>query len=522
MAVQYVYRLGVTAVTDVGSPEGVTLQDRYAAILQYQQAWTCSNIPQRMQDPAPGSHYLAHSNGVFVYAVQDSANSLALKLHRPGSACTGLPELTFLCSAWKSMLDPISLFSARFTVNLSEDLLVITRLSDDRTEYLHHFVSISRDCYPHPVAAPSILRAPRRTRQRHAITYLKEGLDILSDLVAWGHRVAWGNIPFLFDDEEYCYLQPRMEVLVRNWKTGAVVWRYQSNQIISYHLIDRHHILITQHDGIHVFALDPDHSEPEPPVYTMTQAELLHLRVPTFKLPAVQRAGLFKSFLDIPRNHPDDRPLIRPDPAHSLLAMCMPVHVAIGSEYDKIVQTKSLVFLVSLATIRGYLARRHSKTGSAQLGRSLVLSWDDWGPAGARVVTADNVDASELSIATHGSRCVLTILSTPLNVANLVLIDAHPWAQQFHSCGQSVTLQTLRQHDNYGVKVVDSTDVHSMLTLSTSERPRKTWKPKSVILEGRFPCWMAWYTAPLETRYRNNHTVLTGEEVVIVRKARGV
>ncbi|RPD53296.1 hypothetical protein L227DRAFT_403334 [Lentinus tigrinus ALCF2SS1-6] len=101
------------------------------------------------------------------------------------------------------------------------------------------------------------------------------------------------------------------------------------------------------------------------------------------------------------------------------------------------------------------------------------MPWDDWGRAGARVVTAGNVDLFDLSIATHGSRCVLTVLSTPLNVANLVLIDAHPWAQQCHGRGASVTLQTLRHAGYHGVKVVDSTDVHSMLTLSTSVRPGK-------------------------------------------------
>ncbi|RPD53280.1 hypothetical protein L227DRAFT_403017 [Lentinus tigrinus ALCF2SS1-6] len=55
-------------------------------------------------------------------------------LHRPGSACTGLPELTFLCVAWKVILDPISLSAARYTVDLSEDLLVITLPGDARNE----------------------------------------------------------------------------------------------------------------------------------------------------------------------------------------------------------------------------------------------------------------------------------------------------------------------------------------------------------------------------------------------------
>ncbi|RPD53286.1 hypothetical protein L226DRAFT_614584 [Lentinus tigrinus ALCF2SS1-7] len=508
MAVQYAYRLGISAMTDVGSPEGVSLRDRYAAIVRYQRASKRILFPARIQSPGQDSFFLAQSNGVFVYAFNDSG-SVALKLHRPGSARTGLPELTFLCVKWKSFMEPRSFSAARFAVDLSEDLLVITRPSDDKTEYLHHFISISGDCYRHPVAASSTLRAPRSTQQSHAITYPRGDvpLDILSDLVAWGHLQA-------VQDEDYSDLPQTTVVQITNWKTGTVVWRYQSHEISSYHLIDRHHILITQHDGIHVFAFDPDRSGPAPPVYTKPQAQLLHLRLPAFE-PAAQRAGLFKSVLNIPRSHPDDRPLFRPDPSHSLLAICMD-NFALNCRPDRF-QKSGVLFLVSLETIRAYLARR-LKTGWARFGRSLVLRWDDWGPMGARVVTTDDINLFDLSIATLGSRCVLTIArSAPL--VHVVVIDAHPWAQHH---GRGLTRHPISLRGVYHTsKLVDSSYLHHIDTLGPYERLWKTWKQKVMILQGTFPCHMAQCLVQVRwPDYSRSHTVLTGEEVVVVRTRR--
>ncbi|RPD72755.1 hypothetical protein L226DRAFT_146029 [Lentinus tigrinus ALCF2SS1-7] len=217
MAVQYACGLSVSAMTDDGSPGGVSLRDRYAAILQYQHMWTRSDFPRRMQDSQLGSCYLAHSNGVFVYAVRDH-DSVTLKLYRPGSARTGLPELTFMCIAWTPLLEPSSLFDARYTVDLSEDLLVITLPGDGSDEQQHHLFSISNDCYLHPLATSSVIRVPRSPWWRlHSTLYMKERdhLDILSDLVAWGYY------------EDTCDGQKpgiKMEVHITNWKTGAVVW----------------------------------------------------------------------------------------------------------------------------------------------------------------------------------------------------------------------------------------------------------------------------------------------------------
>ncbi|RPD72692.1 hypothetical protein L226DRAFT_144299 [Lentinus tigrinus ALCF2SS1-7] len=218
MPVQYAYRLGISAMTDDGSPEGVSLQDRYSAILQFQHTWAGSAFSPRIQDPQEGLRYLAQSNGVFVYAVENS-HTLALKLHRPGDARTGLPELTFMCVAWKSLLEPRDLSVASYTVDLSEDLLIITLPRD--VEHHHHFLSISSDCYPHPLAASSVLRALRSTQAGHAIRHTKDidYLEILSDLVAWGNLQATCNGDYWCD-----VWQVAMEVHVMNWKTGAVIW----------------------------------------------------------------------------------------------------------------------------------------------------------------------------------------------------------------------------------------------------------------------------------------------------------
>ncbi|RPD72695.1 hypothetical protein L226DRAFT_144265 [Lentinus tigrinus ALCF2SS1-7] len=134
MAVQYAYKLDVSAMTDEGSPEGTFLQ-RYAAIQMYQHRWMKSSFSPHILYPRGGLRYLAQSNDVSVYTVEANSDSqVTLMLHRPGSACSGLPELTSLCEAWTSVVEPMSLPGARYTVDLSEDLLVISRLSDDQTE----------------------------------------------------------------------------------------------------------------------------------------------------------------------------------------------------------------------------------------------------------------------------------------------------------------------------------------------------------------------------------------------------
>ncbi|RPD72700.1 hypothetical protein L226DRAFT_587223 [Lentinus tigrinus ALCF2SS1-7] len=375
MAVQYAYRLGVSAMTD-SSPEGVSLQDRYSAILQFQHTWAGSAFSPRIQDPQEGLRYLAQSNGVFVYAVENS-HTLALKLHRPGNARTGLPELTFMCMAWKSLLEPTDLSGARYTVDLSQDLLVITLPGDARNDTQR----VGTDTYPKDA----------------------DRLEFHSDLVAWGnYQATWHG-----DDDHYWQIS--MEVQVMNWKTGVVVW-----------------------DGIDVFSFDPDRATDK------------------------------------------GRQVIR----------------------------QSMVFLVSLATIRSYLARR--ETGWWRRSRAIV-PWDNWGPTGARVVTAENTTAHKLSLAVHGSRCVLSI-PTPVvfsPIEKMVVIDAHPYAQQ---CGSGVTRQTLQPEDRTvpPAPVVDSSDVKGFM------------KKKTIVLEGRFPCRMETYLSPRKAEYRGNHTVLTGEEVVVV------
>ncbi|RPD53273.1 hypothetical protein L227DRAFT_617115 [Lentinus tigrinus ALCF2SS1-6] len=508
MAVQYAYRLGVSAMTD-SSPEGVSLQDRYSAILQFQHTWAGSAFSPRIQDPQEGLRYLAQSNGVFVYAVENS-HTLALKLHRPGNARTGLPELTFMCMAWKSLLEPTDLSGARYTVDLSQDLLVITLPGDARNEHRHHFISISSDCYPHPLAASSLLRTVCSTQRVGTDTYPKDAdrLEFHSDLVAWGnYQATWHG-----DDDHYWQIS--MEVQVMNWKTGVVVWRYQTRQACSYHLIDRRHILVTKQDGIDVFSFDPDRGAPKPPSYTKPQAHLLRLCLPRLGL-GVQQPERFNSFLHIPRTHRDDRPLFRPDPSHSLLAVRMD-DILSATDKGRQVIRQSMVFLVSLATIRSYLARR--ETGWWRRSRAIV-PWDNWGPTGARVVTAENTTAHKLSLAVHGSRCVLSI-PTPVvfsPIEKMVVIDAHPYAQQ---CGSGVTRQTLQPEDRTvpPAPVVDSSDVRSSEIFLPYQRQVKGFmKKKTIVLEGRFPCRMETYLSPRKAEYRGNHTVLTGEEVVVVR-----
>ncbi|RPD53278.1 hypothetical protein L227DRAFT_402877 [Lentinus tigrinus ALCF2SS1-6] len=417
-------------------------------------------------------------------------------LHRPGSACSGLPELTSLCEAWTSVVEPMSLPGARYTVDLSEDLLVISRLSDDQTEYHHHFFSISSDCYPHPFAASPVLRALRSTRNGRVFRCPKEAdrLDILSDLVAWGS----------FQDtcgDENTKWQVAMEVHVMNWKTGAVVWRYTGGQVSFYHLIDRHHVLVTQRDGIHVFAFDPDRGALEPPAHTTIQTQLLHLRLPGFE-PEQEHLNPVKSFLHIPRTHRDDRPLFRPDPSHSLLAIHMDHMHSIGPGREKI---HSLVFLVSLMTIRGCLARW--QTG---WWRSLVLPWDDWGPTGARIIALKNIDKFDLSLAMHGSRCMLKI-PTPCNT-NLVVIDAHPWVRH---CGHDVARQISWPHYDANM-AVECSDVQSFVILGHYRLRPQVFRYETMVLEGTFPCHMAWFPVSHPAHYRGNHTVLTSHQVFVV------
>ncbi|RPD72693.1 hypothetical protein L226DRAFT_144300 [Lentinus tigrinus ALCF2SS1-7] len=159
-----------------------------------------------------------------------------------------------------------------------------------------------------------------------------------------------------------------------------------------------------------------------------------------------------------------------------------------------------LVFLVPLTTIHIYLSRW--QTGWR---RSLILPWDDWGPTGARIVSLMKVNVLSLSLATYGSGCVLTI-RTPW-ITNLVVLDAHPWVQQ---CGwHGVTRKTLQLHGD--AMAVDSSDVQSFVVMGPSR------KEKTVVLEGRFPCRMVLYTVLRNAEYRGIHTVLTGEELVVIR-----
>ncbi|RDX40971.1 hypothetical protein OH76DRAFT_278707 [Lentinus brumalis] len=206
-----------------------------------------------------------------------------------------------------------------------------------------------------------------------------------------------------------------------------------------------------------MLSFDPDRTVLAPPAFAKPRSHLLHLFLPHFP-PGVKCEGI-ASLLRIPRSHPDDRPLFRPDPSHSLLAMCVDYELARNGRRMWL-QTR-LVILVFLSTIRTYLAHKENV-----LRRAHVLPWDMWAPTGARIVSTEYVKPLQYSLTLNGSRCVVTIFMNPPVVVNPNLVDAHPWA-------------------------VDSAGVHIVTALG----PYRSWKSrgdKTVNVEGMFPCRMEW------------------------------
>ncbi|RPD58545.1 hypothetical protein L226DRAFT_614674 [Lentinus tigrinus ALCF2SS1-7] len=494
MAVQYTSTLGGAGMVDdvpPQPPQDVSLRARYVAILKYLIAWkNVDNIPHRIHTPTQGEIFLEHTNGVSVYAIPAHP---ALKLHRPGSQLTLLPELTFSCTAWNFVLETRMLSRARYTVDLSQDLLIISLRVEGQEENIneHHFFSIFGDQYPHPQAASSVFRAPcshGRIAQYAPGSDQEDYVDVLSDLVVWGHYSR---------TSEKFSATACMEVQVTNWKTGAVVWRYKTNRVTCYYLIDRHHIVLILNNSIHVFSFDPDrHASQGPPAYTRPGAHLLHLQLPRLEFRA--QLGDTTALLRIPRPHPADRPLFRQDPGAALLALIMTVNTLEPwwSSRDTI---SHLTILVPLSTIRTHIGH----TG-ARILRTPALPWQDWGPGGARVVRTHEV--LPWHIALHGSRCVLT---NDTILEHVLVIDAHRWVRQ---AGPGLVRCKLLITE----KDVDASDVVTFVTERSFVDRRKPIEKKTEQIEGRFPCRLMYEPIWGVPALRWKTTFATDEEVVLV------
>ncbi len=165
--------------------------------------------------------------------------------------------------------------------------------------------------------------------------------------------------------------------------------RYKSKErVSSYHLIDRYHILIIQEDGVHAFSFNPHRTAPRSPARTKPGGYLLRLSLPPVNFD--RRGHTSISHLRIPRSHPDDRPMFRPDPKHSSLAVCMYYSTFHDEQPISLASSIHLVILVSLSTIHAYLVRA-VKTRPRR--RSIAPPWETWAPTGARVISMENVSS---------------------------------------------------------------------------------------------------------------------------------
>ncbi|RPD58529.1 hypothetical protein L226DRAFT_524552 [Lentinus tigrinus ALCF2SS1-7] len=352
MAVQYTSTLGGAGMVDDVPPQDVSLLDRYVAILKYLIAWmNVDSIPHRIQAPTQGEIFLEHTNGVSVYTIQDHARP-ALKLHRPGT--------------WTSVLETQTLSRARYTVDLSQDLLIISLRVEGQEENMEALVN---DPY-------------------------ESASDKLED---WRGYLGW-----------------RTHVLMHSGQ------RYKANKVIYYHLIDRNYIVLILNNSIHGFSFDPDRASDGPPAYARPGAHLLHLQLPRFEID-VQLSNDTMALLHIPRPHLTDLPLFRQDPGAALLVLMMVVKTFAESG-SKFWRPSHLTIFVPLSTIRTHLGR-----ASARILRTPALPWQDWGPGGVRVVCMH--DIGPLHISLHGSRCVLTNDGS-LNAKNVLVIDSYRWVRQ--------------------------------------------------------------------------------------------
>ncbi|KAI0323546.1 hypothetical protein GY45DRAFT_1376251 [Cubamyces sp. BRFM 1775] len=416
-AVQYKLQLGLAGMVD--GPDNVApVAKRLQQLHAYQAASLSGTLPIQITSYSAEQDWHNYHDETYI-----RGETVRLKLSRPASAFTGIPEKELGCLNYQDHIPDPDFEIGNCTVDTDQDLMAVTQLNLGEIPHMY-LLSISRAGALHPLAAYPHLEG---TVELGVSVDPEESLEIRGDLILWS------------------IVTEVFQIFVYNWKTGRIVWESGdwNDDGGSFHLcpyfLDGTHIVVVQNTTISIHEVHPTKQ-----IY---DSLLCELELPTLAMNKLPHG--VKSCLQYPPAHSDEAPLFKPDPSLTLLVLRF---LACSDPNGRVRSTcKPFLVLIPVSTMLAQverLRRGEAKGPNASVSTSTrcdarLVPWKEWSPLGACLIELPSLDANghESNICTMGSRVLLA--PSEITAANakedIYVLDAHPLATAAHPTPSSST-----------------------------------------------------------------------------------
>ncbi|KAI0707280.1 hypothetical protein C8Q76DRAFT_149371 [Earliella scabrosa] len=402
---QYAIALAFSGMTDGTLGDGMPTCERFQVLKTYQAAWNTGEQLCRMLVIPTGWRLIETACDTFVYAQRGGS---ALRLHRPASLFSGVPEKSWTIDLAREHIASDDTRPNVSAVDVGQDLLVVMVLESGFYPQCH-LLSLSQNGTPHPLARQSVLRG--HSEVNHFLEYIDHA-DIVDSLIAW---------MAVFDAD--------VQMHVHNWKTGELLWYYDSSEDNSFiyshnpscHILNSSYVMKIVAASIYVHQLRAGCSTGSPAICQ-------------FQLPQLSRGfttgWLSEHYVQRPPVYTDCAPHFEGDPDITLLVMKYTVDHPPGHDCG----STTVVVFIPLLTILEAVRRIHH----SDVVEPRIVSWNEWTTHGsAQLVILPR--ARVVNISTMGSRAALIFQPTPISSDSVAtsqeifLFDAHPHAARNES-----------------------------------------------------------------------------------------
>ncbi|KAI0329706.1 hypothetical protein GY45DRAFT_845102 [Cubamyces sp. BRFM 1775] len=404
---QYRKELAAAGMVDTTKASYMPLRERLQRLRTYEKAYRSAPLSYRPMlasvDPDDYEVWWNSTGGMVPYTAKD-----ILYTWRPPSINRGVSEGTW--SYGPNVVDTKAVDWV--AIDLAQDLMVTLQwIDDDDHKTLEcRLLSVSLKGAPHPLAARSFFFLAAEALQGSAHVHVQ----ILGDLIG------------------YAIHGPIQSLLVSNWKTDYVVWRYNyfGWARAYFYLLDASTIFLIEGYSMRLHTFDATRRAFDN-LSMHSGIDYCELELP----PLLDGAKPFIHSADAqihPASYPDCNPVFSADPAQAVIAVSYTIRKSPAATH--------LLMLVPVDTLRkqfAYAKEERKQNGNARV----VIPWDVWGPDGVRCILLTDMP-SRLSVV--GSRCAIWMRwqawrdDSTDGTADVLIFEARPWVHLAAGSPQAV------------------------------------------------------------------------------------
>ena len=190
--------------------------------------------------------------------------------------------------------------------------------------------------------------------------------------------------------------------------------------------------MVVTSESLIVYSIDNHHQTAT--AHSTKDIALCVLQLPAWSSIRGSHHHLVQSHIQFPSPlGPNDRPLNRPDPDLTLLAL--DIHYIVEAPLEREPELVQHAMFIPVSTIKQHIdsvsgsPHPQPQAGASPWRVSVVVPWSDWGPSGTHLVHLDSRSPCHLS--PMGSACAVTQRRRDASgnpFMSTLVFDVHPWA----------------------------------------------------------------------------------------------